>query len=78
LATDDFDVSAITHFPSPANDLLNISLGRAYDDIQISTYSITGTLIQNALIDISRLSNGIYFAVITTEAGEATIRFVKS
>jgi len=86
LATDDFDVSAITHFPSPANDLLNISLGRAYDDIQISMYSVTGTLIQNdsvqrsdlALIDISRLSNGIYFAVITTESGEATIRFVKS
>lgn len=86
LATDDFDVSAITHFPSPANDLLNISLGQAYDDVQISTYTITGALIQNdnaqhsdrVLMDISRLSNGIYFSVITTEAGEGTIRFVKS
>ena len=85
LANDTFDTSQIALFPSPAHDVLNFALGRAYDDVQIATYSITGALVQNdstqnsdhMLMDISQLSNGIYFAVITTESGEATVRFAK-
>ncbi len=75
----------ISVYPNPANDKLFIKINSSYQSAKI-TYSITdiyGSLISenriNAVesIDISNLSEGIYFITIKDETTISTNRFIK-
>ena len=71
-------------FPNPINDKLNIQFSSDLGEIKGTIYSLTGqklqVFIQNSLektIEISDLSEGIYFLKLETEKGTSTHKIVK-
>jgi len=67
----DFE-SSIQLFPNPASDLLHLSFTQQSSEVTIQLFDITGHLIKslityknNPSIDISELSNGLYFVSIS-------------
>ncbi|MGK0420416.1 MAG: beta-glucanase (GH16 family) [Polaribacter sp.] len=71
-------------FPNPVNDKLNIQFSSDLGEIKGTIYSLTGqkiqVFIQNSLkktIDISDVSEGIYFIKLETEKGTSTHKIVK-
>jgi beta-glucanase (GH16 family) len=71
-------------FPNPVNDKLNIQFSSDLGEIKGTIYSLTGqriqVFIQNSLkktIEISNLSDGIYFLKLETEKGIYTHKIIK-
>jgi hypothetical protein len=71
-------------FPNPVNDKLNIEFSSLLGEIKGTVYSLTGqkiqVFIQNSVdktIEISDLSEGIYFLKLETEKGISTHKIVK-
>jgi beta-glucanase (GH16 family) len=71
-------------FPNPVNDKLNIQFSSGLGEIKGTIYSLTGqriqVFIQNSLkktIEISNLSDGIYFLKLETEKGIYTHKIIK-
>jgi beta-glucanase (GH16 family) len=71
-------------FPNPVNDKLNIEFSSLLGEIKGTVYSLTGqkiqVFIQNSVdktIEISDLSEGIYFLKLETEKGTSTHKIVK-
>ena len=67
-------------FPNPVSTYLNVQLKSQFTNIKLR--SVTGQLVQNYKvvedkIDVSNLSNGIYFIKLTTEKGVVTQKFIK-
>ena len=82
LGVNDFDASAISLYPNPANNELNI----ASDEVvtQIAVYTMLGQEVisaspnnTNPTLEVSSLKAGIYLATVSTEAGSKTIKFIK-
>lgn len=79
LSVEDFSQNDFQIYPNPASEYLHIKT-------QLSNYNcsiynslgqkVNATLSENK-IDISNLSNGIYFLKIETETGAATKKFIK-
>jgi beta-glucanase (GH16 family) len=71
-------------FPNPVNDKLNIQFSSDLGEIKGTIYSLSGqkiqVFIQNSFektIEISDLSEGIYFLKLETEKGSSTHKIVK-
>lgn len=69
-------------YPNPANDIVNIKANGIISSVEI--YDIQGRIIQkkimnvkNETIDVSSLTNGIYFMMIKTQMGQKVERLVK-
>jgi hypothetical protein len=82
LNTDNFAFQDFNYFPNPAKNTLTISNASAIDTIEIT--SILGQkMISKKVndlqteINVSELSNGIYFVKITAEGVEKTIKIIK-
>lgn len=79
LSTEDFSKIDFQIYPNPTSDYLNIKTQS--NNYNFSIYNSLGqimnaTSVENR-IDISSLSNGIYFMKIETETTSATKRFIK-
>ena len=78
LSNDDFDISKISVYPNPANEILNINLGENASQLQqISLFDLNGRLINQIKIDndnnlqnqidVSNLSSGVYLLEVKTQ-----------
>jgi hypothetical protein len=69
-------------YPNPTNDFVNIKANSTINSVEI--YDVQGRIIQkkitnveNETIDVSGLTNGIYFMMIKTEKGQKVEKLVK-
>ncbi len=75
-------IQALTVYPNPASDVLNIGSTFTNSNVQLSIYNMTGKLvlsstsIENSL-DISSLSMGIYNILIYNEGTIYSTKFIK-
>ena len=84
LGTQSFtDSSALTIYPNPVNDIINISFPNETIN-QINIYDITGRLqkskngsSENEKIDIQDLPNAMYLVKVKTEKGSKIVKIVK-
>jgi len=83
LKADKFDNVAFSAYPNPTKNAWTVAATQ--DITNISLFDISGKKIissqpnnMNAVIDATGLSNGIYFANITTEGGSKTVKLVKN
>lgn len=79
LSIEDFDMSSVKIYPNPTTDFINIQSN--FDINSVEIYSLHGQkvlLVENKKrIDISSLSEGIYFLKLKTVKGEITKKVVK-
>ncbi|MEC4004101.1 T9SS type A sorting domain-containing protein [Flavobacterium sp. SUN052] len=82
LANENFALNDLKYFPNPVKNSLSISNSSLIDKIEISTiigqniFSKTVNNLQTE-IDLSDLSNGVYFLKINSEGQEKTIKIIK-
>ena len=79
LSADDFSKIDFQIYPNPASDFLNIKTQSGHYNFSIYNslgQKVNATFSENK-IDISHLSNGIYFIKVETETGSATKKFIK-
>jgi len=75
--------SALTIYPNPANELINIETDKSVEEIKIFSalgqeYSLpTGLTDKKATIDISNLPSGIYFIIGKTDVSNFKSTFIK-
>ena len=76
----------ISVYPNPANQFVNIDLGRVYNDLDAQIVNVTGNIVlhkhfekqRNVQLDLGSLSNGLYFIQLRTNKKNAFIRVVKN
>jgi len=83
LATSTFDKVAFSAYPNPTHNNWNITASQTIQSVQL--FDVSGKQIKtvrpndlNAVIDASELSNGLYFAKVSTESGSKTVKLVKN
>lgn len=83
LGTSDFTVANVKVYPNPSQNEWNISANENITSIQL--FDIVGKQVkaiqpnaENAVINGSELSNGVYFANIATTNGNKTVKLVKN
>ena len=71
--------------PNPANNIVTIQLEKEFHEVDISLRDIQGRLVYqmesssiNASIDVSSISNGIYFVEVVSSSGKAIRKLVVS
>jgi hypothetical protein len=80
LGVNDALLNAITLFPNPVIKTLNVSLMPTVQVQAVEVFSVTGEKIlttQDTSIDVSSISNGVYFVHINTDLGTITKKIVK-
>jgi len=84
LSTDDFSTVNVTAFPNPSSNNWNISAS-AQTITSVEVYDILGQRVagqkpnaNNATIDASRLSTGMYIATISTNEGSTSVKLIKN
>ena len=82
LSNDSFNFSHLNFFPNPVKNSLTISNTSTIDEVEIT--SILGQKIMVKIvndlqtdINVSELSNGVYFVKVTSEGQEKTVKIVK-
>ncbi|WP_452233157.1 T9SS type A sorting domain-containing protein [Lacinutrix sp. MEBiC02595] len=82
LSIDTFDMEALSVFPIPAKDILNIKYKSVLNAVKI--YNLLGqevyaenTASSNLKLDISTLSAGVYIVKLLAEKGQHNIRIIK-
>lgn len=80
--TTNVTAAQLSVYPNPATDVLNISLSNGTSIETVNIYNVSGKLVNTAKvianqINISDLSNGVYFIEVLTENGKLTTKFVK-
>ncbi|MFT3794885.1 T9SS type A sorting domain-containing protein [Flavobacterium sp.] len=83
MGTTDFDKVAFSTYPNPTQNKWNITATQNITSVVL--FDLTGKQIQTvqpndltAAIDASALSSGIYFAKVSTESGNKTVKLVKN
>jgi hypothetical protein len=83
MATTGFDKVSFSTYPNPTQNKWNITASQTIDSVQL--FDVSGKQIKNlqpndltAVIDASDLSSGIYFAKVSTESGNKTVKLVKN
>jgi len=77
--------SSLSIFPVPASELVTVSMGNfEFEKGTMEIYSMLGQLVHNqkindksSIVDISKLSTGVYLLNVSTENGFATTKIVK-
>jgi len=82
LSTGSFEKQALSFYPNPVKDILNISYGEKIESVAI--YNIMGQEVLNKTlgnnegqVDVSGLSSGTYLAKVKADTGIKTIKIVK-
>jgi len=79
LGVSDMNKIAIQYYPNPVDEALTVSSDRKVN--QISVYSVTGQLLQEIndtnVINLSKLSSGIYFVKAVVEGKTETTKIIK-
>ena len=77
--------SAISLYPNPVNDRLNLSTNNGIQIKGVAIYDVSGKLIQSSQpsatdlsLDVSGLNSGLYLLQIQTSKGRLTQQFVKN
>lgn len=81
LGTENVTVSTLKIYPNPTNSILNIQTDRPIDSITITDISGRTTTVQSSVkngIDVSNLSDGIYFIAVKTDNGFFREKFIKN
>lgn len=82
LATTNFELDKLAIYPNPSNGIFNISVGNISID-SIDLYDITGKKIdfktnkEQTVIDLSAVSDGVYFVKITSNNQSTTKKIIK-
>ena len=81
LSSIDFDKSSFNIFPNPVSETLFITSEKNTIE-KLNVYSINGQLVLSEIgnvsqVDVSLLSNGLYFVEITSKNGKAVQKFIK-
>lgn len=83
LSTGDFDLSLFTYYPNPVENILNLSYFQKLTNVEV--YNIVGKQIfakklnsNKADVDLSKLSDGVYFLKVYSENGSRTIKVLKN
>lgn len=79
LSSDDFVISQFAIFPNPVRNTLQIKLNAGLILEKVHIYNTLGQMIKEDVtpaVDVSSLSNGVYFAKINTDRGEAVKKFI--
>lgn len=79
LGINEIESGSISIYPNPSNNIVNIKVNK-WQLKSVIFYNLTGKSIlqsNSELIDISALTSGIYFAVITTDEAIQRIKIVK-
>lgn len=83
LNTSDFDLSLFTYYPNPVENILNLSYFQKLTNVEV--YNIVGKQIfakklnsNKADVDLSKLSDGVYFLKVYSENGSRTIKVLKN
>lgn len=80
-------IGAVTIYPNPANDIINISITNTLGTLAAENASITDingriikklTSVTNNQINVSDLTSGIYFLNIETNEGSTVKKFIKN
>ncbi len=82
LNVNDAEIIGLSAYPNPAKDVLNVQTRTEQTGIaiynvlgqQVLTQKLTGT---NSAINVAGLKTGVYFATVTTDAGQQQIKIVK-
>lgn len=82
LNVNSYDVSRFAIFPNPSKDILNITSTELIENLNIKVYSTECKLLKSQnidfkdqqSIDVSNLSNGIYFLNIEDESGRVVVK----
>ena len=80
LSINDFELEGVMLFPNPTSSVLNVDLPSNVVLERVTIYNGIGQSLGSTeltSINVSGLSNGIYFLEITTDSGRATSRFIK-
>ena len=81
LSNQSFDVNLLTQiYPNPSNDFINIITANGNDFQKISIYNALGQMIWTSnlsQVNISNLSNGVYYTDIETTNGTSHKKFIK-
>ncbi|RKE86903.1 reprolysin-like metallopeptidase [Epilithonimonas arachidiradicis] len=79
LSASDVDKIAIQYYPNPVDEVLTVSSDRKIN--QISVYNVTGQLLQEVndtnVINLSKLSSGVYFVKAIVEGKTETTKIIK-
>lgn len=81
LGTENLTVSTLKVYPNPTNSILNIQTDQPIDSITITDISGRTTTVQSSVkdgIDVSNLSDGIYFIAVKTDNGFFREKFIKN
>jgi len=80
LGVEDVTISKIVLFPNPATNILTIQTELDIDSARI--YSIQGVLVKEfqktKKLDVSLLTEGVYFVEIVSNGSSSITRFIKS
>ncbi len=81
LAVDDFNAKTIELYPNPVSNILNIK-GSSTSDLSIVIYNVLGEEMISKKgtdhIDLSSLTNGIYFVLITDGIKNSSYKLIKN
>ena len=84
LGTDEFEISGLNVYPNPSKNVWNVKTNnQTLNSIQV--FDILGKQVltlnpkaNNAVIDATNLSNGLYFAKVNTDKGSSTLKLIKN
>ena len=78
------DINALTIYPNPANEILNVELENLNETATVSIINALGEIIfiekataNNTTLNTSNLTNGIYFIKVESKNGSAIKKFIK-
>ncbi len=78
------DINALTIYPNPANEILNVELENLNETATVSIINALGEIIfiekataNNTTLNTSNLINGIYFIKVESKNGSAIKKFIK-
>ena len=79
-ATPQFNISAISVYPNPVNDILTVESKNPVLNLSIADCNgrIVATATNSSIINTALLSKGIYFVAVTTNSGKSTYKIVKN
>lgn len=79
LSSNDFVLENFNIYPNPTSDVLNINLENNLTLEKVTIYNNAGQVVKEvkeATVDVSTLSEGIYFVEVTTNQGKAVKKII--
>ena len=80
LSADEFSLSDVSVYPNPASDVLNIDIPSNIDVKNTNLYDVLGKRtqlsVEDGKVNVSNLSNGMYFLQIDTDSGSLSKKVI--